>query len=215
MVKVRRSRSVDCVVGGYVPDASGLPAAPVLGLYDRCGILHHVGNTSVLPAGQRTDAAKILHRHLGQPSFGDGRMPGYGRWPGQRHLVWLPVAPQVVCEVTSGNIDHGRFRHSLRFHRWRPDRDGRSCRTAQLRNMFDRLVAIRRIRSGCYACEACRGGLSDPALSQGGWGFCRVCRCAWQISAPDGHEYAATIPSDMHRPPTRVPKPQPADDRRH
>jgi hypothetical protein len=28
MVKVRRLRSVDCVVGGYVEDASGLPAAP-------------------------------------------------------------------------------------------------------------------------------------------------------------------------------------------
>lgn len=132
MIKVRRWRSVDCVVGGYAPDASGLPAALVLGIYDTCGILHHVGNTSVLPADQRREAANRLQRHRGKPSFGDGRMPGYGRWPGQRGLAWLPVAPQVVCEVAGGNIDNGRFRHSLRFLRWRPDRDGWSCRTTQL-----------------------------------------------------------------------------------
>jgi len=134
MIKVRRMRSIDCVVGGYVPGASGLPAALVLGLYDSCGILHHVGNTSVLPAAQRRDAANMLERHVGKPSFGEGRMPGYGRWPGQRGLVWLSVAPEIVCEVAGSNIDGGRFRHSLRFLRWRPDRDGWSCRTAQVLN---------------------------------------------------------------------------------
>lgn len=133
MVKVRRLRTLDCVVGGYVPDSSGLPAALVLGLHDSCGILHHVGNTSVLSVAQRREAATRLGRYSGKPSFGDGRMPGYGRWPGQRDLVWVPAAPQIVCEVAGGNIDGGRFRHSLRFVRWRPDRDGWSCRTTQFR----------------------------------------------------------------------------------
>lgn len=132
MVKLRRLRSVDCVVGGYVPEASGRPAALVLGLYDGCGILHHVGNTSVLAVAERTDAANKLRRHRGKPSFVDGRMPGFGRWPGQRDLVWYPVAPELVCEVASGNIDGGRFRHSLRFVRWRDDRDAWDCLTSQL-----------------------------------------------------------------------------------
>jgi len=132
MVKVRRLQSVDCVVGGYVPDASGLPANLVLGLYDSCGILHHVGNTSVLHESQRREVATLLRRYRGKPSFGDGRMPGNGRWPGQHDLVWVSVAPEVVCEVAGGNVDKGRFRHSLRFRRWRADRDGWSCRTAQL-----------------------------------------------------------------------------------
>jgi ATP-dependent DNA ligase len=133
MIKVRRLRSFDCVVGGYVPDARGLPAALVLGLYDGCGVLHHVGNSSVLPEAQRKDAGDRLGPHRGKPSFVDGRMPGYGRWSGQRDLVWLPIAPEAVCEVTGGNIDGGRFRHSLRFLRWRPDRDAWDCRTSQLR----------------------------------------------------------------------------------
>lgn len=132
MVKVRRQRSVDCVVGGYVEDVSELPSALVLGLYDRCGVLHHVGNTATLPAAQRREAANWLRMHRGQSSFIDGRMPGYGRWPGQRDVVWRPVAPEVVCEVAGGNIDGGRFRHSLRFIRWRPDRDAWDCRMGQL-----------------------------------------------------------------------------------
>jgi ATP-dependent DNA ligase len=131
MVKVRRLRSYDCVVGGYMPDANGLPAALVLGLYDACGFLHHVGNTVVLIAAQRKEAADRLRAYRGNPSFGEGRMPGYGRWPGQRDLVWCSVAPELVCEVAGSNIDGGRFRHSLRFLRWRPDRDAWHCRTSQ------------------------------------------------------------------------------------
>jgi hypothetical protein len=32
---------------------------------------------------------------------------------------------------------------------------------------------------------------------------------------PDGHEYAATVPSDRHRPPPSLPKPVTIDDRHH
>ena len=81
--------------------------------------------------------------------------------------------------------------------------------------MFDRVLAIRRIRDAHCACEGCPGNLSDPAQSKGRWGFCGICRCAWQVSAPDGHEYAATVPSDMHRPPSSPPKAVLTDDRHH
>jgi len=39
MIKVRRQRLVDCVIGGFVPGQDGLPSQLVLGLYDRCGVL--------------------------------------------------------------------------------------------------------------------------------------------------------------------------------
>jgi hypothetical protein len=64
--------------------------------------------------------------------------------------------------------------------------------------MFDRSQALSRIGAGSCACAACGGRLSEPALSPGGWGFCRICRCAWKVSAIDGHEYATTIPSTEH-----------------
>lgn len=81
--------------------------------------------------------------------------------------------------------------------------------------MFDSAVAISRIRAGECACEKCAGRLTDPALSKGGWGFCRDCKCAWQVAAPDGHEYAATVPSDLHRPPPSPPRVAATTDDRH
>jgi hypothetical protein len=68
--------------------------------------------------------------------------------------------------------------------------------------MFDRATAIRHIEQGCCPCERCRGDLTKPTLSKGGWGFCRVCRCAWQVSGVDQKRYAATVPGDRHRQPT-------------
>src|SRR5712691_8076509 len=66
--------------------------------------------------------------------------------------------------------------------------------------VFNRVEAIAAIRAGSCPCEACTGHLTDPSRSEGGWSFCRVCQCAWQVTAPDGHEYAATVPSDLHGP---------------
>jgi len=64
--------------------------------------------------------------------------------------------------------------------------------------MFDRIKALKRIESRSCACSGCTGRLTEAALSPGGWGFCRICHCAWKGSAIDGHEYATTIPSTEH-----------------
>lgn len=81
--------------------------------------------------------------------------------------------------------------------------------------MFERATAIRQIEQGRCPCERCPGTLTDPLRSKGGWGFCRTCGCAWQVSAPNGHEYAATVPSGIHRPPPSPPRAPLADDRHH
>lgn len=64
--------------------------------------------------------------------------------------------------------------------------------------MFDRTAAIHLIEQSRCPCGSCPGPLTDPTLSKGGWAFCRICRCAWQITAPDGQVYAATVPSARH-----------------
>ena len=46
---------------------------------------------------------------------------------------WVPVRPVLVCEVDYDHFDGDRFRHGLRFKRWRPDRDAASCGFDQLR----------------------------------------------------------------------------------
>jgi ATP-dependent DNA ligase len=45
---------------------------------------------------------------------------------------WVPLAPELVCEVAYDQLDGPRFRHPARFRRWRPDRDARSCTLDQL-----------------------------------------------------------------------------------
>jgi ATP-dependent DNA ligase len=63
-----------------------------------------------------------------------GRLPGAaGRWsPEEMEPDWVPVAPELVCEVAYDQLDDSRFRHPARFRRWRPDRDPATCTLDQL-----------------------------------------------------------------------------------
>ena len=64
-------------------------------------------------------------------------MPAGSRPPSptlvQRALDWVPMRPELVCEVAYDHLEGVRFRHPARFKRWRPDRDARSCTVEQLR----------------------------------------------------------------------------------
>ena len=53
---------------------------------------------------------------------------------------WIPIRPERVAEVAYDQMEGGqtngagwqRFRHTVRFLRWRPDRDPASCTFGQL-----------------------------------------------------------------------------------
>ncbi|GAA2938664.1 hypothetical protein GCM10020227_01490 [Streptomyces flavovirens] len=47
-------------------------------------------------------------------------------------MSWVAIAPERVCEVAYDHMEGGRFRHTARFRRWRPDRAPSSCTYAQL-----------------------------------------------------------------------------------
>jgi hypothetical protein len=68
--------------------------------------------------------------------------------------------------------------------------------------VFDGTRAVAEVEAGKCACHACHGELTDAALSRGNWRFCRVCRCAWKLSAIDGQTYATAVPSPAHTVPT-------------
>ena len=70
--------------------------------------------------------------------------------------------------------------------------------SATIVRMFDRARAVAQVAAGNCACAGCRGELTDAALSRGNWRFCRVCRCAWKVSAIDGQTYATAIHSPAH-----------------
>jgi ATP-dependent DNA ligase len=61
------------------------------------------------------------------------RLPGASsRWNAKKDLSWVPLRPELVCEVAYEHMEGTRFRHTAQFRRWRPDRDPLSCTYTQL-----------------------------------------------------------------------------------
>jgi ATP-dependent DNA ligase len=133
MIKVKRQRTADCVVGGfrYASKGGGIGSL-LLGLYDADGLLHHVGFCSSLSAGERKGLKTRLEPLRKPPGF-TGRAPGGpSRWSTERSAQWEPLAPKLVVEVGYDHVSNGRFRHGTRFIRWRPDKAPRQCTMEQL-----------------------------------------------------------------------------------
>ncbi len=133
MVKVKRVRSADCVVGGfrYLQRARQVGSL-LLGLYNAGGLLDHVGFTSSIAQGERAGLTRRLEA-LSGPSAFTGRAPGGpSRWSAAKSTQWQPVRPELVVEVAYDQVSGGRFRHGTRLLRWRPDKAPRQCRMAQI-----------------------------------------------------------------------------------
>lgn len=133
MQKVKRRRTVDCVVGGF-RYAAGSPVVGslLLGLYDAAGLLHHVGFTSGFPAAERKALLARLAPLVKAPGF-TGRAPGGpSRWSTERSGEWEPLEPRLVVEVSYDHFTGDRFRHATRFLRWRPDKAPRQCTLDQV-----------------------------------------------------------------------------------
>lgn len=133
MVKVKRMRTADCVVGGYRWGKSGKQVGSLLlGLYGDEGDLHHVGFCSALNQKRKAEAKERLEPVTGGTGF-TGKSPGGpSRWRSAEAAEWIPVEPTIVVEVQYDHFSGGRFRHGTRFLRWRPDKDPRTCTIGQV-----------------------------------------------------------------------------------
>ena len=133
MIKVKQQRTADCVVGGFrYARGTKVVGSLLLGLYDEDGLLHHVGFTSAIPAGERPQLTKDLERLIEPPGFTGNAPGGPSRWNSERTGEWEPVKPVLVVEVRYDQVSGRRFRHGTGFVRWRPDKDPRQCRFEQL-----------------------------------------------------------------------------------
>jgi ATP-dependent DNA ligase len=135
MQKVKRLRTVDCVVGGFrYASTSRVVGSLLLGLYDAKGLLHHVGFTSGISAADRKTLLRKLEPLIKPPGF-TGRAPGGpSRWSTKRSSEWQPLASKLVVEVRYDHFTGGRFRHGTRFLRWRPDKKPSQCTMDQVRS---------------------------------------------------------------------------------
>ena len=133
MVKVKRIRTADCVVGGFrYSEKGGQIGSLLLGLYNQQGLLDHVGFSSSFNAEQRQELKGIVEPLLGPPGF-TGKAPGgLSRWSTRRSMEWQPLQPKLVCEVRYDHFSGGRFRHGTKFLRWRPDKKPKQCAFEQV-----------------------------------------------------------------------------------
>jgi ATP-dependent DNA ligase len=137
MVKVKKLRTADCVVGGfrYRRDAAEVGSL-LLGLHDGEGLLHHVGFTSGLDAAARRELTPRLERMRDAAADGtgfSGSAPGGpSRWATERSTAWEPLPPELVAEVVYDHFSGGRFRHGTRLLRFRPDKPAADCTFEQI-----------------------------------------------------------------------------------
>ena len=133
MVKVKRLRTADCVVGGFRYESAGpLVGSLLLGLYDSEGRLDHVGFTSTISNAERPELTRRLEALREPPGF-TGRAPGGpSRWSNERSGQWEPLRPELVVEVRFDHVTGDRFRHGTKLLRWRPDKSPGQCRMEQI-----------------------------------------------------------------------------------
>ena len=133
MIKVKRLRTADCVVGGFrYLQGRREVGSLLLGLYDDNGRLDHVGFTSTIADAERPELTKRLEALRAPPGF-TGKAPGGpSRWSGERASQWEPLRPELVVEVRFDHVTAGRFRHGTTLLRWRPDKAPRQCGMEQI-----------------------------------------------------------------------------------
>jgi ATP-dependent DNA ligase len=133
MVKVKRLRTADCVVGGFRYLANSREVGSLLlGLYNDEGQLDHVGFTSAIAQDDRAELTKRLEALRSPPGF-TGKAPGgQSRWSTERSGQWEPLRPELVVEVCFDHVTGDRFRHGTKLLRWRPDKAASQCKFDQI-----------------------------------------------------------------------------------
>src|SRR5438132_650860 len=152
MIKVKHTRTADCVVAGFRWHKQGpgtMVGSLLLGLYDDDGTLHHVGVTAAFTNAMRKqlvtelaplrENARENHPWRGwaeaqeEANAKGQRLPGAAsRWNAGKDLSWVALRPERVCEVAYDHMQGTRFRHAARFVRWRFDKRPEDCRYDQL-----------------------------------------------------------------------------------
>ena len=129
MQKIRRTRTIDCVIVGYRPGTEPETVGSlILALYEPAGKLTVMGHSSGFSRTEKRRLRTLLAPlETGRRGTGDA-----SRWTDGRELEWVDLEPVLVCEVTFDHQSDGRIRHGARLVRMRNDREPESCRMEQL-----------------------------------------------------------------------------------
>ncbi len=138
MFKIKHARTADVVAVGYRVHKSGEGVGSLLvGLYGSDGELHNVGGVSAWSDARRRelidDLAPLVERDEdGAAVVGE---TDRSRFSSASDVSFVRLRPERVLEVRYDQLEGSRFRHTVQFERWRPDRDPRSCTYEQLESV--------------------------------------------------------------------------------
>jgi ATP-dependent DNA ligase len=143
VVKIKQTRSADCVVGGFrYASGSKILGSLLLGLYDNCGLLNHVGFTSAFKTEERRALTKRFEALRKPPGFTGNAPGGPSRWSTARTGEWEPVDPKRVVEVAYDHFTGDRFRHGTKVLRWRKDKSPKQCTMDQVKSREGKSLAL-------------------------------------------------------------------------
>ncbi|HEX4442569.1 MAG TPA: ATP-dependent DNA ligase [Galbitalea sp.] len=135
MFKTKHDRTADVVLLGYRIHKSGTGVGSLLlGLYTADGQLVNVGGASAFSDARRVElvdelAALVKHDATGDVVKG---ATDRSRFSASKAVSFVALEPSRVVEVKYDQMEGARFRHTVQFVRWRPERDAASCTFDQL-----------------------------------------------------------------------------------
>ncbi|MFK3676334.1 ATP-dependent DNA ligase [Microbacterium sp. NPDC090218] len=135
LFKIKHARTADVVALGYRIHKSGSGVGSLLvGLYGDDGVLRQVGGVAAWSDIRRQELVEELAPLVERDESGDA-VTAEGersRFSGSKDVSFVRLRPERVLEVRYDQLEGARFRHTVQFERWRPDRDARSCTYDQL-----------------------------------------------------------------------------------
>ena len=135
MFKIKHARTADVVTFGYRIHKSGRGVGSLLvGLYDDAGELWNVGGVAAFSNQRRLELIDELEPLVARDDDG-AAVTGEtekSRFSGGRDAGFVRLRPERVLEVRYDQLEGRRFRHTVQFARWRPDREPASCTYDQL-----------------------------------------------------------------------------------
>lgn len=135
MFKIKHARTADVVALGYRIHKSGRGVGSLLvGLYGADGRLLNVGGVAAWSDKRRLELVDELEPYVERDAGGDAVTgeTDRSRFSGSKDVSFVRLRPERVLEVRYDQLEGWRFRHTVQFERWRPDRDARSCTFDQL-----------------------------------------------------------------------------------
>ncbi|REJ05289.1 ATP-dependent DNA ligase [Microbacterium bovistercoris] len=135
LIKIKHARTADVVALGYRVHKSGSGVGSLLvGLYGDDGVLRQVGGVAAWSDAMRQQLVEDLEPLVERDAEG-AAVTGEGersRFSGAKDVSFVRLRPERVLEVKYDQLEGARFRHTVQFARWRPDRDASSCTYDQL-----------------------------------------------------------------------------------